>query len=130
MPGTIDCSEFNPAWTFNDDFVDFFDIRGQVFLDAAGQPVRAIEHVVHRSNDVNSVTGFTVHEHNHFTAQIDFVRGTQTLNGAINIAQRPGVGSVILNAGHKVFDLETGLPLLLRGPNRADDEDFCRAVAP
>ena len=21
---TIDCSSFNPAWTFNDDFVDFF----------------------------------------------------------------------------------------------------------
>ena len=24
---TIDCSEFDPAWTFNDDFVDVFDIR-------------------------------------------------------------------------------------------------------
>jgi hypothetical protein len=76
VPGTIDCSEFNPAWTFNDDFVDFFDIRGQVWVDAAGQPVRAIEHVVHRSNDVNSVTGFTVHEHNHFTAQHQYARGT------------------------------------------------------
>jgi hypothetical protein len=127
---TIDCSAFNPAWTFNDDFVDFFDIRGQVWLDAAGQPVRELQHVVHRSNDVNSATGFTIHEHNHFTAKIDYVRGTLTLNGAINIAQRPGAGSVILNAGHKVFDLETGTPLLLAGPDRADDEDFCRAVAP
>jgi hypothetical protein len=44
--------------------------------------------------------------------------------------QRPGVGSVILNAGHKVFDSETGLPLVLKGPDRADDEDFCRALAP
>jgi hypothetical protein len=127
---TIDCSSFNPAWTFNDNFVDFFTGRGQVWLDAAGHPIRAIEHTVHRSNDVNSVTGFTLHEHNHFVALYDFVRGTVTLNGAINIMQRPGAGSVILNAGHKVFDLETGTPLVLAGPDRADDEDFCRAVAP
>jgi hypothetical protein len=127
---TIDCSSFDPAWTFNDNFVDFFTVRGQVWLDAAGQPIRAIEHIVHRSNDVNSVTGFTLHEHNHFVAQIDFVRGTVTLNGAINIMQRPGAGSVILNAGHKILDLETGTPFVLRGPDRADDEDFCRAVAP
>jgi hypothetical protein len=127
---TIDCSEFDPAWTFNDDFVDFFERRGQVWLDDADRPIRAIEHVVHRSNDVNSVTGFTLHEHNHFTVLLDFVAGTVTLNGAINIMQRPGAGSVILNAGHKVLDLETGVPFVLRGPNRADDEDFCRAVAP
>ena len=129
-PGTIDCSTFNPAWKFNDNFVDFFNVRGQVWLNAGGQPIRAIEHVVHRSNDVNSATGFTLHEHNHFVAQYDFVRGTVTLNGAINIMQRPGAGSVILNAGHKVFDLETGTPFVLAGPDRADDEDFCRAVAP
>jgi hypothetical protein len=127
---TIDCASFNPAWTFNDDFVDFFVGRAKVCLDAAGRPIRAIEHIVHRSNDVNSVSGFTLHEHNHFTALIDFVRGTVTLNGAINIMQRPGAGSVILNAGHKVFDLETGTPFVLAGPDRADDEDFCRAVAP
>jgi hypothetical protein len=127
---TIDCSEFDPAWTFNDDFVDFFEGRGQVWLDDAGRPIRAIEHIVHRSNDVNSVTGFTLHEHNHFTVLLDFVAGTVTLNGVINIMQRPGAGSVILNAGHKVLDLETGVPFVLRGPNRADDEDFCRAVAP
>ena len=78
----------------------------------------------------NSVTGFALHEHNHFVVQLDFVRGTVTLNGAITIMQRPGAGSVILNAGHKVFDLETGTPFVLAGPDRAADEDFCRAVAP
>ena len=127
---TIDCSTFNPAWTFNDDFHDFFTVRGQEWLGAGGQPVRAIEHIVHRSNDVNSVTGFTLHEHNHFVALYDYVGGTVTLNGALNVMQRPGTGSVIQNTGHKVFDLETGTPLVLRGPNRADEEDFCRAVAP
>jgi hypothetical protein len=127
---TIDCSTFNPAWKFRDNFVDFFEIRGQVWLDKVGRPIRAIEHIVHRSNDVNSVTGLTLHEHNHFVALYDFVRGTVTLNGAINIMQRPGAGSVILNAGHKVFDLETGTPFVLAGPDRAGDEDFCRALAP
>jgi hypothetical protein len=127
---TIDCSTFDPAWTFHDDFVDFFDLRGQVWLDDAGEPLRSIEHIVHRSNDVNSVTGFTLHEHNHFTVEIDYVHGTVTLNGAINIMQRPGAGSVILNTGHKVFELETGEPIVLAGPDHADDEDFCRAVAP
>jgi hypothetical protein len=126
----IVCSQFDPAWQFNDDFTDFFTVRGQLTTDSAGNPVSAIEHVLHRSNDVNSVTGFTLHEHNHFTAQIDFIAGTVTLNGAINIMQRPGAGSVILNAGHKVFDAETGTPFVLAGPDRADDEDFCRAVAP
>ena len=84
-----------------------------MWLDANGQPIRAIDHVVHRSNDVDSVPGFTLHEHNHSVALFDFVRGTVTLNGAINVLQRPGAGSVILNAGHKVFDLETGTPRVL-----------------
>jgi len=127
---TIDCSQFDPAWQFNDDFTDFFTIRGRLTTDSAGNPVSAIEHIVHRSNDVNSVTGFTIHEHNHFTAKFDFIRNTVTLSGAINIAQRPGFGSVILTAGHKVVDLFTGEPIVIAGPEKADDIDFCRAVAP
>jgi hypothetical protein len=127
---TIDCSAFNPAWTFNDDFVDFFVVRGRVWFDDEGEVIRDIGHIFHRSNDVNSVTGFTLHEHNHYVVKFDFVRGTVTLNGAINVMQRPGAGSVILNAGHKVIDLETDTPIALAGPDRADDEDFCRAVAP
>jgi hypothetical protein len=127
---TIDCSQFNPAWQFHDDFVDFFHDRGQIWTDAAGNPVRIIEHIEHHSNDVNSVTGFTLHEHNHFVVITDFVAGTVTLNGAINIMQRKGVGSVIQNVGHKVLELGTGEPIVLRGPNKADDADFCAAVAP
>jgi hypothetical protein len=127
---TIDCSVFNPAWTFHDDFVDFFHDRGQLWLDAAGNPVRAIEHIQHTSNDVNSVTGFTLHEHNNFTVVTDFVAGTITLSGAINIMQRKSVGEVIQNTGHKVINLTTGEPLALHGPNAASDADFCAAVAP
>jgi hypothetical protein len=127
---TIDCSQFNPAWTFHDDFVDFFHDRGQVWLDSNGDPLRAIEHIEHTSNDVNSVTGFTLHEHNHFTVVTNFVAGTLTLNGAINVMQRKGVGEVIQNTGHKVIDLATDEPLVIRGPDAAEDADFCAAVAP
>src|SRR5215213_4165124 len=91
----FDCSQFNPEWTFNDDFHDFFEIRGQLWRDDNGEPVRALEHVHHVSNDVNSVTGLTLHEHNHFTVLLDFLNGTVTLNGAINIMERRGAGQVI-----------------------------------
>jgi hypothetical protein len=128
---TIDCSQFNPDWTFNDEFTDFFTGRRQVWFDAAGNPVRAIEHVYHRSNDVNSVTGFTLHEHNHITAVYDYLAGTLSLSGAINIMQRPGAGEVIHISGHKVLDLETGEPIVIHGPDtQGNDEDFCAAVAP
>ena len=127
---TIDCSAFDPAWAFHDDFVDFFHDRAQVWFDTDGNPVRAIEHIQHTSNDVNSVTGFTLHEHNHLTVVTDFVAGTITVSGAINIMQRKGVGEVIQNTGHKVIDLATGEPLVVHGPTMADDADFCAAVAP
>jgi hypothetical protein len=127
---TIDCSQFNPEWTFNDDFHDFFEIRGQLWRDDNGEPVRALEHVHHVSNDVNSVTGLTLHEHNHYTRLLDFVNGTETLNGAINIMERRGAGQVIHVTGHKILDLETDEPLVIRGPDVADDEAFCAAVAP
>ena len=105
---TIDCSAFDPAWAFHDDFVDSFHDRAQVWFDADGNPVRAIEHIQHTSNDVNSVTGFTLHEHNHFTSVTDFVEDTLTISGAINVMQRKGVGELIQNTGHKVIDLTTG----------------------
>jgi hypothetical protein len=127
---TIKCSQFDPAWTFNDDFHDFFEIRGQLWRDDNGEPVRALEHIHHVSNDVNSATRLTLHEHNHFTALFDFVNGTVTLNGAINIMERRGAGQVIHATGHKILDLETDEPLVIRGPDVADDEAFCAAVAP
>lgn len=51
---------------------------------------------------------------------------TATLSGAINIMQRRSVGEVIQNVGHKVFNADTGDPIVLRGA----DEHVCAAVAP
>ena len=66
----------------------------------------------------------------HYVVISDFVAGTATFDGAINIMQRRGVGSVIQNTGHKVFDGQTGEPTTLAGPNKAGDQDFCAAIAP
>jgi hypothetical protein len=127
---SIDCSAFNPSWTFDDDFVDFFHDSGLVWFDAAGNPVRVVEHLEHTSNDVNSVTGFTLHEHNHLTAVTDFAANTLTLSGAINIMQRPGFGEVIHSTGHKIIDRATGEEIVSHGPEMADDANFCAAIAP
>ena len=100
-----------------------------------GGLVRITEHWEQTSTDVNSVTGLTIHEHNHFLVDVDLVHMTITLNGAINNAQRRGVGSVIQTTGHKVFELDLsrdpplGSLLVNGGPFRSSDEDFCRAVA-
>ena len=127
---SIDCSAFNPNWTFRDNFVDFLHHRVQAWNDADGNPVRIIDHVEHVSNDVNSETGFTLHEHNHFMLTVDFAAGTVTSSGAFNIMQRRGVGEVIHNSGHRVFDFFAGQDLVIRGPIQASDADFCAAVAP
>ena len=127
---SIDCSTFNRDWTFHDDFVDFFHIEGQIWLDADGRPINSVEHVEHTSNDVNSVTGFTRHEHNHFVVKNDFVTRTGTSSGAFNIMERRGVGEVIHSTGHRLMAFDVDEPLVIRGPDIASDADFCAAVAP
>ncbi len=127
---TIDCSQFDPSWQFHDDFVDFFTVRRSLYADASGDITRIVDHVEHRSNDVNSVTGYTLHEHNKFRLEFDLVAETVTFSGAINNMQRPGVGSVINYKGHKIFSFDSDVPIKDAGPNMADNEDFCRAIAP
>ena len=105
-------------------------MRQSRVTDATGEVVKIVEHVEHTSDDVNSVTGFTLHEHNHFVATYDLVTRTATYNGASNVMERPGVGSVIRWAGHKVFSFDSDVPIQFSGPGIASDEDFCRAVAP
>jgi hypothetical protein len=126
---SIDCSSFDSAWAFRDDFVDTYDIVGTVYFGADGEPVRVVEHWRQRSDDVNSVTGFTLHEHNRYVVIYDLVKRTRTFNGANNVMQRPGVGSVIRWTGHKVYPLDSDVPIKFAGPAIASDEDFCRSIA-
>jgi hypothetical protein len=94
-----------------------------------------VEHWEQASTDVNSATGLTINEHNHFLVVGDLVDMTLTISGAMNSAQRPGIGSVIQRTGHKVWDLDLSQdppfgPLIFNaGPVQANDEDFCRALA-
>jgi hypothetical protein len=37
---SIDCSSFDPTWTFHDDFTDTYDVDGTVYVDADGAPDR------------------------------------------------------------------------------------------
>jgi hypothetical protein len=123
----IDCG------TFVDNFVDFFDVRETEFFDAAGNPIRIVDYIEHHSNDVNSVTGLTLHEHGHFTNIVDLVSGVQSFTGNIEIANRPGFGVVVQDVGRFVFDANGNL-LFFAGGLRASqffngEQIFCTALA-
>jgi len=132
---SIDCSVFGEGWDFFDHFVDEFEIDRQFFYAANGDLVRVVEHWEQTSTDVNSATGLTINEHNQFLVVADLVDMTLTISGAMNSAQRPGIGSVIQRTGHKVWELDLSQnppfgPLIFNGgPVQANDEDFCRAIA-
>src|SRR5689334_20136003 len=81
-PGTVDCG------TFQDNFTDFFDGTGTTYFDSTGNPIRIVVHWEHHSNDTNSVTGLTLHEHGHFTETIDLLAGTDTFTGNQEIMNR------------------------------------------
>lgn len=135
VSGTIDCSVFDSSWDFSDDFVDVFEVDRQYRYSRTGELVRIVEHWKQRSTDVNSSTGVTINEHNRFVVDIDLVGGTLTVSGALNNAQRRGMGNVIQTTGHKIFELDlandppVGDLLFNAGPYKASDEDFCGAVS-
>ena len=80
-----------------------------------------LEHVHHVSNDVNSVTGLTLHEHNHFTVLLDFVNGTVTLNGAINIMNGEVPGRSSTSPATRSSTSRRVSRWVIRGPDVADD---------
>ena len=96
--GSVDCD------TFVDEYLDMYDVRETDVFDKAGTLVKIVYHIEHTSNDVNSVTGFTLHEHGHYTETDDFVAGTYTLTGNREVANRKGQGVVIQDTGRIVYD--------------------------
>jgi hypothetical protein len=126
-PGVIDCG------SFQDNFVDFFSGAQTTFYDSNGDPVRIVQHVEHHSNDVNSETGLTIHEHGHFTFTIDLIAETVTISGNQEVANRPGVGVVVQDVGRAVFDFDNNLLFFAGGRNHSElfggDQVLCDALA-
>jgi hypothetical protein len=124
---SIDCG------TFQDNFVDFFTATQTTFYDASGDPIRFIRQVTHHSNDVNSVTGLTIHEHGHFTVTGDLVAGTFTVTGNQEVANRPGTGVVVQDAGRVVFDSDFNLLFFAGGTKHSEtiggEQVLCEALA-
>jgi hypothetical protein len=123
--GTIDCG------TFNDNFTDFFTITEVTFSDTAGNVSRVVDHVDHTSNDVNSVTGLALHEHDRFMTILDPATGTFTVDGAVIRMNRPGQGIVIQDVGRLVFDADFHM-IFVAGHHEAleqGDQAFCNALA-
>ena len=126
-PGVIDCGPFK------DNFVDFSSGTATTFYDNNGDPIRTVFHIEHHSNDVNSVTGLTIHEHGHFISTFDLITGTETVTGNSEVANRPGLGVVVQDVGRAVYDVDGTLVFFAGGRNHSelfgDDQVLCDALA-
>jgi hypothetical protein len=126
-PGVIDCG------SFQDNFVDFFTGTATTFFDGKGEPVRIVQHVEHHSNDVNSVTALTLHEHGHFTFTVDLIAETVTITGNQEVANRPKVGVVVQDVGRFVFDSNDNLLFFAGGRKHSElfggDQVLCDALS-
>jgi hypothetical protein len=126
-PGVIDCG------SFQDNFVDFFTGTATTFYDANGEAVKLVLNAEHTSNDVNSVTGFTVHEHGHLTVTIDLITGTVTVTGNQEIVNLPHEGVVLQDTGRLVFDPDGNLVFFAGGRKQSEnlqgEEIFCGILA-
>jgi hypothetical protein len=125
--GVIKCHGFKDVYT------DFFDAQAAVYFNSAGEPIRIVIHWEHHSNDTNSVTGLTLHEHGHFTETIDLVTGTDTITGNQEIMNRPGTGVVVQDVGRVVYDAQGDLVFFSGGRKHSElflgDEVLCDALA-
>jgi hypothetical protein len=119
--------------TFKDQFMDFFDANAATYFDSGGNPIRFVIHWEHHSNDTNSVTGLTLHEHGHFTETIDLLSGTDTITGNEEIMNRPGTGVVVQDVGRVVFDADGNLVFFAGGRKHSEvllgDQVLCDALA-
>jgi hypothetical protein len=126
-PGTVDCG------TFQDQFTDFLDGRGTAYFDAADNLIKIVIHWEHHSNDTNSVTGLTLHEHGHYTERIDLLAGTDTVTGNEEIMNRPGTGVVVQDVGKVVTDADGNVVFFAGGRKHSEvllgDQVLCKALA-
>ena len=126
-PGVVQCDGFQ------DNVVDFFAGTQTTFYDQNGEPVRLVIHAEHTSNDVNSVTGFTVHEHGHLTITVDLITGITTVTGNQEIVNLPHEGVVLQDTGRVIFDADGALLFFAGGRKHSElfqgEEIFCDILA-
>lgn len=126
-------SDFIQCDGFQDQFTDFFNFKAATYFDSAGNPIRVVTHGEHHSNDTNSVTGLTLHEHGHFTVTDDLLTGTATITGNQEIMNRPGSGVVVQDVGRVVFDANGDLVFFAGGRKHSElflgDQVLCDALA-
>src|SRR6266567_5046913 len=120
--GTIDCG------TFSDNFIDYFTITETTFYDEQGNVARVVDEVVHTSDDVNSVTGLTLHEHGHATLTFYPATGELDIDGLLFVMTRPTYGIVVLAVGRVVLDAE-GNVVQISGHFQAEDQDYCNGLS-
>ena len=101
-----DCGDFD----LRDHFT--FEFHGKVFLDAAGDPVRIVEHVGGSDTFYNSVTNESVTGTINAGEIVDLVDGTVTESGTIGRITVPGLGVVFFDVGKFIIDFEDGLVFL------------------
>jgi hypothetical protein len=126
-------SDFIQCDGFQDQFTDFFNGKAATYFDSAGNPIRIVIHWEHHSNDTNSVTGLTLHEHGHFTETIDLLTGTDTATGNQEIINRPGTGVVVQDVGRVVFDANGDIVFFAGGRKHSQtllgEQVLCDALA-
>jgi hypothetical protein len=98
----VDCSLYGFAFTLN--------VQGEAtrwvetFYDAAGNPVRIVNHDTTNETNTNSVSGKTLRATARLVETLDLVAGTRTVVGQEFRMIDPGLGVVIQDMGRVVFD--------------------------
>jgi hypothetical protein len=127
LSDSVDCG------TFFDNYTDYFSIDIRRFFDRNGTNIRTEWSVVHTSDDVNSVTGYTIHENDREVLTFDWVNGTLIERGKTTSIIQKGEGMVIHDIGRLVFDLDTFDAVFVAGRHDVlllGDQAFCNALSP
>ena len=119
----IDCGTFTIRETSFSDRIDVI-----TYFNAAGDPVRALQHVEFHGVLTNLSTGKTLRDHASFNDVFDFVDGTLTETGVTFHYKIPHLGLVADN-GRIIFVLETNEVLFAAGSHDVNEQGFT-AICP
>jgi hypothetical protein len=102
-------------------------IEVTAFYNVAGNLQRSIAHYSFTGTLTNALSGKTLPYEGHATRTIDLVANTNKFTGEIARVHVPGQGIVVLNAGLRLFESDTG-PAIERG-TRELDAQLCSLLA-